>query len=383
MPDTIQQLPDSQARSLDIETPTEEELELICKLNFAEWGDALTLPQYLEESKFLTKVPLAQNGGMTSWILTDPDRLPNQRPILASCEIFKKRALMLNEEAQMSEKMIYGIASVFVDPKYRHRGYGTRLLYELAKMLPKMPSGPLHSIGSILYSDIGKDYYTKRGWPAIPENYHIEFNPGATPVSIQAAHLIRIEDLPQLCQDDEAMARRSMASLPPGKTRIMIVPDADHMLWHINKEVFTCQKVFGNVPQAKGAIAGDHGCRVWALWVHRYYSHPQSSPEMNTLYILRFVVEKSEPTLEQLKIQVQYLKAVLQVAQAEAAEWGLQCVKMWHPTPLVRQLVELSGLEYRLVEREEDSIASLRWFGSSGVRNDNMEWVACEKYAWV
>lgn len=217
---------------------------------------------------------------------------------------------------------------------------------------------------------------------AFPVNHHVEFNPMNVPVPNQARS-VQTEDLPQLCQDDEAMARKSMTSLPPGKTQMIIVPDVDHMLWHISKEEFACQKIFGSVPRSKGAIAGERGCRIWALWAHRYYGHPNSSPEDNTLYILRFVVEDQEPTPEQLESQVQYLKAVLQAVQAEAAKWGLRCVKLWHPIPLVQQLLERSRLEHRQVEREEDSIASLKWFGDGGGREDDIEWVACERYAWV
>ena len=80
------------------------------------------------------------------------------------------------------------------------------------------------------------------------------------PVPTQARS-VQTEDLPQLCQDDEAMARKSMASLPPRKTQMMIVSDVDRILWHISKEEFAYQKIFGSVPQAEGAIAGERECR--------------------------------------------------------------------------------------------------------------------------
>ena len=97
---------------------------------------------------------------------------------------------------------------------------------------------------------------------------------------------------------------------------------------------------------------------------------------------MRFVVENDSPTPEQLESQIRYTKAVLQAAQAEAAEWDLQIVKLWHPTPLIQHLVERSGLDYRTVKREEDSIASLRWFGEGDGKKDDVEWIASEKYAW-
>ena len=377
-------LPDSQDSNLSLAIPSTDELEVNSRLTFIEWGDALTLPEYLEESKILTKVPLAENYGMVSWILTDKDKPLNQRPILASCETFRKRAFVTNQNGQVSESIIYGIASVFVNSSHRYMGYGTRLMHELGSVLSEWHMGPLRSVGSILYSDIGKDYYTKRGWSASPVNNHVELDPISCNVPPHV-HLLAKEDVSQLCKDDEAIARKSLVNSSSRKTRMMIVPDADHMQWHISKEEFACQKLFGKVPRAKGALAGDykHSSRIWAVWVHRYYGHPSSCPENNTLYILRFVIENQDPSQSQIKMQAECVREVLQTAQAEAAEWGLQSVKLWNPTALALDLLERSGLEYRQVEREDDSIASLKWFENDSSADAELEWVACEKYAWV
>lgn len=174
-----------------------------------------------------------------------------------------------------------------------------------------------------------------------------------------------------------------MATSLVEKTRMMIVPDIDRMMWHISKEEFACRKIFDKAPQAKGAIAGHDGSRVWAIWVHRYYGYPDSTPKEDTLYILRFVMENQTPTTAQFKIQTQSMKEILHATRVEAAKWNLHCVKLWHPTPLIRELDNQSGLNYRLVEREEDSIASLKWFQEGGGEPDDVEWVASEKYAWV
>ena len=174
-----------------------------------------------------------------------------------------------------------------------------------------------------------------------------------------------------------------MVSLPPSKTRFMIVPDRDHMRWHISKEAFACKALFGEVPQAKGAVSGEDGNKVWAIWVHRYYDHPRTAPHTNVLYILRFVVENQDPNPEQLKSQVKSVKAVLQRAQQEAENWKLQCVKLWHPSSRLQDLVTWSGLLHRRVEREEESIASLRSLGAASAGEGDIDWLACEKYAWV
>lgn len=99
---SIRSLPDSNTPDLFLTNPTKDELEVVYRMSFVEWGDSLTLPQYLEESEYLTEVPLARNGGMISWILTDKTQPPKQRPILGSCETFRKRAFVRNTKGVLS-----------------------------------------------------------------------------------------------------------------------------------------------------------------------------------------------------------------------------------------------------------------------------------------
>jgi predicted GNAT family acetyltransferase len=60
---------------------------------------------------------------------------PDERPILCSCETFKKRALVgiVNEggKNRVEEKIIYGIVSVFTDLVYRGKGYASRMFSAL------------------------------------------------------------------------------------------------------------------------------------------------------------------------------------------------------------------------------------------------------------
>jgi len=129
-------LPDARSSDLYLTHPSTGESESIYSLSFRAWGDALTLAQYLQESAFLTTVPLAKDGGMSVWFLTDKTLPQGQRPILCSCETFRKRIFVIDASGQFSEAIIHGVASVFCNPKYRGRGYAARLMRELAVMLP-------------------------------------------------------------------------------------------------------------------------------------------------------------------------------------------------------------------------------------------------------
>lgn len=60
----------------------------------------------------------------------------------------------------------------------------------------------------------------------------------------------------------------------------------------------------------------------------------------------------------------------------------LQRLELWDPTPLVLELLERTGIPHELVVREDADIASLCWFGEGSSKEDMLEWVANERFAW-
>lgn len=328
----------------------------------------------MEESAYLLTVPLAKNGGMTMWVLVEKDSSPDQRAILASCESYRKRALVADEGGEIEDVIVHGIASVFCDPKYRGKGYAKVMLGKLASVLKtwQVKEGE-RCVGSVLYSDIGKKYYSDIGWKAVPNNNYLVFAASSSPI-LEGVTSLQAEDIGALCQHDEEITRQNLAAPSVSRTRMTIIPDHDHMLWHHCKEEFVAQRIFGRQPRVKGALVGDPGHRVWAIWAHRFYSDPEAKPSGNVLYILRLVIE--DPGREELMFQ---LKRVFQAAQAEAKAWNLDVVKIWDPDPRVQRLVRRMEIEHAIVDRQKDGIGSLLWYDEEEGRP---EWVANEKYAW-
>ncbi|KAL4754514.1 hypothetical protein BDW72DRAFT_166369 [Aspergillus terricola var. indicus] len=390
------QLPPSTSPTLTLAHPTPAETQQIWAQTSALWTDALTVPQYLEEYAYLLTVPLARDHGITQWILVDSldnptepvddlDRREGTRTVLASCETFRKRALLANRlacddfEKGCTNTLVHGVASVFCDPQLRGRGYASRLLKELSHILPRWQADEVEkarSVGSVLYSDIDPAFYKRLGWAPYP-SYHLEFQPAQLD---HAAEPLYAENLAALCRRDEEILRASMSSPSTtgdgGRTRFAIIPDHDHMLWHHAKEEFGARKLFGGSkkPEIKGAIAGPAGNRVWAIWTHRFYRHPHSADSAaNTLYILRLVAETSSPTSESME-------AVLHAARSEAASWGLGKVKLWNPPRDLEEAIRASGVNFEKKKREHDSVPCLNWFGEESP--DEVEWVLNEKYAW-
>lgn len=255
---------------------------------------------------------------------------------------------------------------------------------ELSETLRTFQTERMNSIGSVLYSDIGKKYYADLGWHPFPINTHIELDPSMASEGPRATQLLS-GDLQRLCEEDEAMIRKDLTRpTSNGIMRMMLVPDLNHMLWHHKKEDFVCEKLFGKHPAVKGAIVGETSDRIWAIWTHRFYGDPESASSENTLYVLRLVIENQSTTsasnAEQQRNQVEQMGAIMQAAQDEAARWKLQRVMMWDPSPLVLKLIGETGIQHRIVEREHEGIASLLWYGNGSGKEDTLEWLGNEKY---
>ncbi|EGO58848.1 hypothetical protein NEUTE1DRAFT_78329 [Neurospora tetrasperma FGSC 2508] len=430
-------LPSASSPSLTLTLAHEDERPKTWSLTHPMWGPALSHSEYLAREHFMTTLPLAKDGGLTHWILTDINSPQaennNQRPILSSCETLRKHAVAARHDPSsdrviLTEGISHGIGSVFTDPQYRGKGYANRMMQELGKRLRTWQEEEATTLFSVLYSDIGKSFYAKNGWKAFP-SAHVSFKPikssssssssssspsskpspfsPATPPFPPNLSPISYHTLPPLCTLDTThlltQTLPTLARSNPSKTHVALLPDLDCLLWHLLREDFMTQHIFHRTPSVRGAIyscPNRNGQRVWAVWTRSYYRGLESeSIEGNHMHILRFVMEGvedlgNEESLQKVtedpeteKYLVEAFRAILAVAQREAAEWRVQDVQMWNPSPLVSRLIEKAGVEggYEMVERDMDSIPSLMWYGAEGMeggRTEDVEWVANEKYGW-
>ena len=224
--------------------------------------------------------------------------------------------------------------------------------------------------------------------------------PGTSPV---LAH-----HLPDLCRLDEDYIRANMSTPPaPGsyssKVRVALIPDAETLHWHHAREEFVAKELFHRSPDVKGAmVAGEgEGGRVWCIWTRTY----GSELEGNTLNVLRLVIEGEEhptrqaadgsqlersssdddagETLDPLTLQkIHATSLVLLAAQHEAAKWGMRDVQLWNPTRLCVLAARRIKPGIKVVHRDEESIASLRWHGDELGDGAEVEWVGNEKFGW-
>ena len=204
---------------------------------------------------------------------------------------------------------------------------------------------------------------------------------------------LRADDLEELCSLDERILRAEIArDVPPKKTRVALIPDLKTMQWHHAREEFAGREMLGREPDIKGAHAEcEDGSQVWCIWTRTF----GSTETGNTLNILRFFIEGEKntvrnesqtghdlPDLESIhQARLQGAAAVLHAAQVEAASWDMKDVQIWNPSALVVLAARQIEPSTKLVHRDDESIASLRWHGEPEDRL-KLEWVGNEKYAW-
>lgn len=382
---SLTELPDAGSPDLRLVFPTEDEKLQTWTMNHVEWGGALSLEDYLVREPYLATIPMAENGGMRYWILTDSTPAGGKRPVLASVETLRKKVFVLDPKTgEVREDILYGIASVYTNPQYRGRRYASRMLEELDRTLEKgfedIDGKFVKPAASALWSDIGKSFYAKLGWVPYP-SLHVSFRVPETVADTTSStlDLITYENLESFCRSDEQLLRKHLLRCAQGgRPQFAFVPNYDIIRWHLYRDEFIANRVFKDKEQTpiKGVVAGLEGKRVWAIWT-RNYGSISDDPEKNTMYILRLVVEDESASQEELSST---FGAVMHKAQTEARRWRLGKIELWNPTPTIDALIRKSGLEHDVIERQKDSIPSLRWHGEHDT--EQVDWVANEKFCW-
>lgn len=151
-------LPLSTSPSLALVHPTDAEKLATWHLNGQSWRGRLPLETYFRRESVLANQTLTRDGGITFWILVDTSTpTSSPRKILASCETYRKRALVARGNNKVEEVVSHGIGSVYCNPKLRGRGYAARMMKEIGMKLDTWQQADGKSADfTVLFSDIGK-----------------------------------------------------------------------------------------------------------------------------------------------------------------------------------------------------------------------------------
>ena len=405
-------LPTGDSTTLALVHPTPSEQDQQTLNNSDEWRGALPLDAYIRREALLANQQLTKDGGITFWVLVDTAENPPEgadRTIIAGCETLQKRAL-LAQNGTVTDALCHGVASVFSPAKYRGRGYGARMIAELGKHLRTWQQKQGRPQLSILFSDIGKKFYAKHGWHPYPSSHmHLPPLSGDMKVTVRlpASTPLTGSALAPLCALDEELLRQKLAiaaqeGYADAKPIMAIIPDAATIAWHLAREDFVAKELFGTTPPIKGAQvtipcpATPMGKRrAWGVWTRLWYNEDTAVSKGNTLHLLRICVEPAPQGYDRESSFVedtQAVMAILEQAQRQAGEWKVAEVEVWNPIPATRQAVKLLAQDYAtqggagewgtLVDRDSESICSLKWYGEGGTPGAEVEWIECEKFGW-
>ncbi|KAK5707685.1 hypothetical protein LTR97_000223 [Elasticomyces elasticus] len=349
------ELPNRDSPHLHLVVATQEELLAQQHHNSSEWRDALTLDAYLRREEYLIRQNLTKDGGLTPWMLVYEPPEGGPRQVVCGCESIKKKALHA-KEGRVTDVVAHGVASVFCPPAYRGKGYAGRMISEV---------------------DIGKTFYAAHGWKPFPSS-HIALPPKSTEEQDRASvNLIQDHDVAERCSVDEKLMRQRLAestSASP-RTAVALIPDLATLQWHAAREDFVHHELHPNQSalQSRGAMTdlAQGAQRVWCLWTHVW----TQGDAPNILYILRIVAED-----EGHSEMVQSIARLLVAAQNEAKAFGMDVVQMWNPSEATVAAARSIMPEVEVVQREKDSITSLRWYGEGS--EEDVDWLCNEKYGW-
>lgn len=381
-------LPNKNSGDLYLVEATHDEIVAQQHANSDEWKGPLNLEQYLRREEFLSTHELTKDGGLTSWMLVYQPNAEGPRQVLCGCETIKKRALVAND-SKVQDHWCDGVCSVFCPPKFRGRGYAGRMITELGKRLDGWQAeNGKHPLFSVLFSDIGKQFYAARGWQVFPSS-EVSL-PVGTASARQIPQNVRYllnEDLDELCALDEKILRKRLSRSEEGWT-VALVPDKRTLSWHHARENFVAKELYGIEPTAKGAIVGEAGQRIWVWWT-RVWPNPQEKTS-KTLHVLRLAFEDEtwseyaaatpEDVARVNPDVASKIEALFAAAEKEASSWQMKKVSLWNPSSAALAAARRLDSSTTVVHREEESITSLRWFGPGSSKD--VKWEANEKYGW-
>jgi hypothetical protein len=267
---------------MELRRATDEEKAARDALTHAEWGKLLTVEQFLERERRLRDHPWTARV-MATWLLCEGGR------VVASCETFRMPSILKLAGGQRQVGGTYGVASVFVEPSLRGRGYASQMM---ARLRPALEAEDATAQGSLLFSDVGPGLYERSGHRARPGRDLVLSSGGEWP---------------------EGAVRLSEATLPV-EWPLVRVPNApflawagpDQVDWHLERERYYAEALGRPRPSAVGARAGESRI-FWAV------SYPG-----NALAVLWLDARAGAEA-----------RMCLEAARAAAAEAGVGSVVMW------------------------------------------------------
>lgn len=344
--------------------------QLAWRLDGEAWANPMDTDAFIHREGYLSQQALTKDGRCIYWILAHTE---DGTHIVASCESVKKTVFIAGKGTGVNGGFVevtgYAIDSVYTNPKYRRLGLAA---YMLRKLQEHMDS---ESECSVLYSDIGKLYYSNLGWKAFPSDQatiHLHTEKFSLPETPKTRYLT-LEELEPLCEKDVAAMKAKFNKLASDHTRTHVgfAPDYAQISWHLAREQSTTDVMFSQQIKRHGAITTSG--RSWVYWDRDWHE--------KTLKVMRFVTLETDQRTGAAVSEEQKIRDVfelLQAAAAEAVECGLKKILVWNPDATTKRGIKgfhnfHEDVDVIFDERKDASIPSFRWKGGRSTRDTTWE----------
>ena len=290
---------------------------------------------------------------------------PGTTPLCA-CETFnRKRGLIKSPGKEVEEVPVIGVASVFTPSQNRGKGFAGVMMQLLSKRARNITGARGFSV---LYSDIGPEFYHKNGgWKAF-EGFELVIPSSQVFHNFQLPSSVSLQQAKDCIERDTRILRQEFSSLAdPATTTVQMIPQWGELEWahlrgqhagrHLNIDV-------GDIVGAEvsGGSDGDWG---YILWFHEFKD--------SSLTVLRI----REPSADS------GLQGLLYAALNEARRLQLSKVTIWSPN---QRLKTLTGEQ--IVMRKHSLPALLVLSAAEGESNasespsQKLIWRNIEKLGW-
>jgi GNAT superfamily N-acetyltransferase len=299
------------------------------------------------------------------------------------CFSLKRRIAVRNvKDPEAQEAVGYGIASVFTLPAYRKRGYASHMMKLLHRVLapssslpafptewgtpPGIPPSFGNAVVSVLYSDVGENFYRLcgpaagvDGWvPSVEHTSTIWKLEGIAKdehLANEQVKYLNIDEIEPILELDDKAILDDLNCTSASSTRFVFFSANGLNNFQVQRYLLTIPSETTPIPS-------------WGAYI------PGSRPPHFALWVVEPAPLPSRLIITRLRCDAATFPGLIRAAQKVLVGHSIAQLEVWNlPSELKEVAKGLGGVtEVRL-----EHLPSVAWYGE---RKDAVEWVHNEKY---
>lgn len=356
-----------------IELKNTKDIQDCHRENYKEWGNILTVDQYLQREKVFRSQESTKDGRLTFWALQE---FRNSHGWVTVCamESLKRPSFYKQKGLPIKDSVSHSIGAVFTPAEYRGKGYGSKMITMATEKLNDWQLDDYNedekaTSFQTLWSDVG-DYYKKFGYES-ESSKEIKVDVGGYVEWPNNVEKVYINDVDELAKQDVEDLKQKMdkQTEQDGIIRVAIKPSAAIHHTTFQRAIFLSKYMarINDVPKVMGAKYKNS----WILWTHDFTADKLTS--------LRLFINDSDPQLVAEKL--------VQAAISETTYWKFPSYTHWiqdlpteqiNPEKLASSLAKFGTSKFH----DRPATKSLPMFKSHKFAPSSVKWVYGGRYGW-